>query len=96
MKQEKPTCIRVQKGADNAKIHDCVLVTPSDSERSLVDTKARNTRVSRSRIIEIPKSIARMTMKHKIIWFIIVPLAIAVIAGLSVVALEVPVDRLFK
>lgn len=55
MSKDEKSCIRVRKGADDCSIEDCIAYVNEDSNRSLVDTAAKNTRVKNSHVFEIKK-----------------------------------------
>jgi len=59
MTKENRTIIRVQKGADNCQIHNCAAFISKDSDRSFVDTAAKNTQIRNMRVIEIGKEVLK-------------------------------------
>ena len=82
--QKNPTCIRVNPGADNAQITDCTYTKPLESNRSFLETSAKNTQVTRAKIIELPKAIVEQIKTHKIFWFILIPLGVTIAGGVVV------------
>lgn len=82
--QKNPTCIRVNLGADDAKITDCTYVKPLESNCSFVETSAKNTQVTGAKIVELRKATFEQMKSHKIFWFILVPLGVTVVAGVVV------------
>lgn len=81
---KNPTCIRVNPGADDAKILDCTYIKPLESNRSFVEINAKNTQVIRAKIIELPKAIVEQLKSHRIFWFIIIPLGVTIVGGVVV------------
>lgn len=59
MSEETKTFVRVRPGADNCTIDSCEAVVPEGSNRSFVDTAAKNTVVKRSRMIEVGRKVLK-------------------------------------
>jgi hypothetical protein len=73
MVQQGKTVIRVQLGADNCRVEGCTAYIAENSNRSLVDTSAKNTEVVNSKVIEISgklKRIGKITFLITIVGFI--------------------------
>lgn len=78
MSDASKTCIRLRSGADHCTVDGCVAVVSESSNRSLVDTAAKNTVVKNSRVIEI----TQRTMKGKKKYFFI-PIVLGVMADVA-------------
>lgn len=66
MAEEPKTFVRVRPGADNFTVESCEAEIAEGSDRSFVDTAAKNTVVKDSRMIEIGKKVLRGKGKYLI------------------------------